>query len=99
MQIIVKVGPEMARSRKARGLTQAELAAVVGVSQRMIAAIEGDERRPSADLAQRIGAELGFPWTVFFDQSVADEYQWTEDSEPGKTGTKGVNVDALGEGT
>lgn len=95
MVLKVRVGEEMARIRKGKKMTQAELAAVVGVSQRMIAAIEGDERRPSADLAQRIGAELGFPWTVFFDQSVADEYQWTEDSVPGKTGTKGVNVDAF----
>jgi transcriptional regulator with XRE-family HTH domain len=77
MVLKVRVGEEMARIRKGKKMTQAELAAVVGVSQRMIAAIEGDERRPSADLAQRIGAELGFPWTVFFDQTVADEYRWT----------------------
>ena len=61
-------GAEMARLRKAKGLTQAELGQTVSVSQRMIAAIEGGERRPSPELAQRIGAELGMPWTRFYDE-------------------------------
>lgn len=69
MIIRTQVGAEMARLRKAKGLTQAELAAMMGVSQRMIAACEVGERRPSAELAQRIGAELGFPWTRFFEKS------------------------------
>lgn len=57
----------MARARKMKKLTQAELAASVGASQRTIAAIECGTRRPSPELAQRIGAELGFLWTVFFE--------------------------------
>ena len=57
MQIRCQVGAEMARARKAQRMTQAELAAKVNASQRMIAAIEGEERRPSVDLAQRIGGE------------------------------------------
>ena len=76
MRIKTQVGEEMARLRKAKKQTQAELAQIVGVTQRMIAAIEGGERRPSAELAQRIGAELGFPWTVFFDQDAADGFDW-----------------------
>ena len=62
-------GIEMARLRKEKKLTQAELAQVLGVSQRMVAACEAGERRPSPDLAQRIGAELGFPWTDFFKEN------------------------------
>ena len=61
-------GAEMARLRKERKLTQAELAQAICVSQRMIAALEAGERRPSVDLAQRIGQELGFSWTEFFEE-------------------------------
>lgn len=61
-------GAEMARLRKEKKLTQAELAQVLGVSQRMIAACEAGERRPSPGLAQRIGAALGMEWTEFFEE-------------------------------
>ena len=61
-------GAEMARLRKEKKLTQAELAQVLGVSQRMIAACEAGERRPSPGLAQRIGAVLGMEWTEFFEE-------------------------------
>ena len=66
-----EAGAEMARLRKEKKLTQAELAQVLGVSQRMIAACEAGERRPSPMLAQRIGMELGFPWTDFFEDGAA----------------------------
>lgn len=61
-------GAEMARLRKEKKLTQAELAQNLGVSQRMIAACELGERRPSPGLAQRISAELGIKWTDFFEK-------------------------------
>lgn len=61
-------GSEMARARKAKKMTQAELAAILGVSQRMIAACESGERRPSPEVAKRIGAELGMPWTDFYEE-------------------------------
>lgn len=87
MVLKVRVGAEMARLRKGKDLTQAELAQIAGCTQRMIAAIEGEERRPSPELAQRIGGELGFPWTVFFDQKAADGYDWGNE--------KSDNVDAF----
>ena len=59
---------EMARLRKEKKLTQAELAQILGISQRMVAACEAGERRPSVELAQRIGAELGISWTEFFEE-------------------------------
>ena len=65
-------GAEMARLRKEKKLTQAELAQNLGVSQRMIAACELGERRPSPELAQRIGAELGIEWTDFFKDEKAE---------------------------
>lgn len=64
-------GAEMARLRKEKKLTQTELAQILGVSQRMVAACELGERRPSAGLAQRIGTELGMPWTLFFEEGGA----------------------------
>ena len=49
-------------------MTQAELAQNLGVSQRMVAACESGERRPSPGLAQRIEAVLGLSWTEFFEE-------------------------------
>ncbi len=65
-------GAEMARLRKEKKLTQAELAQNLGVSQRMVAACELGERRPSPGLAQRISAELGIKWTEFFEDGVTE---------------------------
>ena len=62
-------GAEMARLRKEKKLTQAERAQILGVSQRMVAACEAGERRPSPGLAQKIGAELGIPWTDFYKEN------------------------------
>lgn len=67
MDRVNSAGSEMARLRKERKLTQSELAQMLGITQRMVAACESGERRPSPGLAQRIGAELGFPWTAFFE--------------------------------
>jgi putative transcriptional regulator len=61
-------GAEMARLRKKKKLTQAELAQILGISQRMVAACEAGERRPSVELAQRIGAALGFSWIRFYEE-------------------------------
>lgn len=58
----------MIRKRKEKKLTQAELAQLVGCSQRAIAGYELRERRPSVPMAQRIGEILGFPWTQFFEE-------------------------------
>ena len=56
----------MVQKRKEKKLTQAELAQLVGCSQRAIAGYELDERKPSVPMAQRIGTVLGFPWTGFY---------------------------------
>ena len=61
-------GEKMARLRKKKGLTQAEFAQALGVSQRMVAAIEAGDRRPSVELAKKIGQKLGFWWTEFYEE-------------------------------
>lgn len=64
----IVAGEKMAKLRKEKGWTQSELAQRLGVSQRMVAACEAGERRPSVDLAKRIGHELEMPWTEFFEE-------------------------------
>lgn len=59
----------MVQKRKEKKLTQAELAQLVGCSQRAIAGYELDTRKPSVPMAQRIGQTLEFPWTSFFEES------------------------------
>jgi transcriptional regulator with XRE-family HTH domain len=54
-------GRWLQRRRKALGLTQAELGAHVGASAAAIRKIEADERRPSADIASRLGQHFAIP--------------------------------------
>lgn len=61
------------KARKAQKLTQAELAQIVGVSQRAIASYELKERRPSIDVAKRIGEALGIHWPQIFDEEAESE--------------------------
>lgn len=58
---------DMAARRKERKLTQSELGQLCGVAQRTVAAYESGERRPSPEVARKIGEALGFSWTVFFE--------------------------------
>ena len=67
-----EAGAEMARLRREKKLTQAELAQILSVSQRMIAACEAAERMPSPELAQRIEQELELPWTAFYQECATE---------------------------
>ena len=58
---------DMAAKRKEHKLTQSELGQICGVAQRTVAAYESGERRPSPEVARKIGEALGFPWTAFFE--------------------------------
>ena len=66
MNTMSPAGREMARLRRERGLTQGELAQKLGISQRMVAAIEAGERTPSVGLAKQIGRALEMLWTAFY---------------------------------
>jgi len=57
----------MVEKRKEKKMTQGELGQIVGCSQRAIAGYELGERKPSVQMAQRIGRVLEFPWTSFFE--------------------------------
>ncbi|MBB5324887.1 transcriptional regulator with XRE-family HTH domain [Anoxybacillus tepidamans] len=49
------------------GLTQKEIAKLVGISRSTYAMIENGERNPSVPVAKRIADALKFDWTIFFD--------------------------------
>ncbi len=52
--------------RRQRGLSQFEVSKLIDMSQQGYGAIENGKRRPSPDLAQKIGKVLNFDWTKFY---------------------------------
>jgi transcriptional regulator with XRE-family HTH domain len=52
------LGERIARIRKERGFTQVELAAKIGIIQTLVSAVEGDERKLSAEMAVRFAQAL-----------------------------------------
>lgn len=55
--------------RKARGLRQKEVADAVGVSQPTYWQYEHGIVTPGVDIAKKLGAFLGFDWTVFYSDA------------------------------
>lgn len=54
--------------REKKGMTQSAVAAAVGIAQPSYFEIEKGISTPKPETAQRIGRELGFPWTAFFEE-------------------------------
>lgn len=54
--------------RTSKGLTQLEVANKCGISRSYYADIEGGYRNPKVSTAKDIANELGFDWTVFFEE-------------------------------
>ncbi len=52
--------------RKERGLEQFEVSQLADITQQYYSYIECGMRRPSPDIAQKLGEILGFDWTLFF---------------------------------
>jgi len=48
--------------------TQAEVAALCGISQNYYSYIETGEKRPAVDTAKKIASALGFDWTLFYEE-------------------------------
>jgi len=59
--------------RKKRGLTQQQLAELVGVDRTLISKIESGAATPSVTTAKKIAAVLGFDWVKFFEDDSNDE--------------------------
>lgn len=53
--------------RNATGMTQADLAARIGVSRQAVIAIETDKHSPSLDLAYKIAAVFDLPVEAIFE--------------------------------
>ena len=53
------LGEPIARIRKERGFAQVELASRIGIIQTIVSAVEGDERKLSAEMAVRFAQALG----------------------------------------
>ena len=50
-----------------KGLTQEEVAQIVGVNRASLSKVESGKTSPSVRLAQRLGAALDFDWTLFYE--------------------------------
>lgn len=57
------IGAKIQEARRARGLSQAELAGKIGVSAAYISQLESGDRIPSAALCRKIGEVTNHTWT------------------------------------
>lgn len=53
--------------RRQKGLTQAELSRVLGVSQQSISKYENGERKLPVDIAKKLGKYFNVEWTSFYE--------------------------------
>ena len=57
---------ELEKIRFKKGLSQEAVAKACGISRAAYTNIENGKRKPSPELAQKIGKVLGFDWTLFY---------------------------------
>ena len=65
---------------KDKGLTHQEVADGVGIDRAYFTQIVNGYRRPSPNVAQKLGSFLGFNWTIFYNKICGEK--------PQKTGTE-----------
>ena len=58
---------ELKHLRKAKHMTQDELAQKIGIERVSYCNIENGKRRPSVEVAKKIAEVLDFDWTKFFE--------------------------------
>lgn len=58
--------------REQRGMTQAKLASMVGVTQVAISLIETGERRPSVQMAKKIASVLNIAWPDLYADEIEE---------------------------
>ena len=56
-----------------KDVTMRQVADQAGISESMYCLIESGKRRPSPEVAKRIGVFLGFDWTKFYDDKPINE--------------------------
>ncbi len=72
---------DLAAYRRKNGLTQDAVASAACIARVTYTNIENGRRRPSPDVAKRIGAVLGFDWTEFFSDD-REENAHENDARP-----------------
>lgn len=68
-QQLTRVGDAVKNARQARGMTQSELAALLGINSKTISAIEVSRVEPSVTQIQAIAASLGEPVGYFLGEA------------------------------
>lgn len=58
-EVIMELGTNMEKARKAKGMTTVELAAAAGVKPQFISQIENSKRSPSLKILQKLASALG----------------------------------------
>lgn len=56
--------------RELKKLTQLDVSKSAGIKRPSYSLIENGSRRPSPEVAMKLGKLLGFDWTRFFDEEV-----------------------------
>lgn len=56
------------RIRNERGLSQKDIANFIGTTTTFYTYVENGQRRPSPEIAQKIGKILDFDWTRFYSK-------------------------------
>lgn len=59
----------LSKIRETKGLSQYQVAEKCGISRSYYADMEQGRRNPKVDTAKAIASELGFDWTLFFEQN------------------------------
>ena len=72
MDVRKRVGINLQRLRRDKGLSQEELAHRADVDQTYLSGVEGGKRNPSIDVLGRIATALGIDIEEFFRRSRAD---------------------------
>lgn len=67
--------------------THEEVAQLVGIKRQYYSMIENGTRTPSVGVAKKIGAVLGFDWTIFFNDLGNETF--TKGGHSNATGTDG----------
>lgn len=61
--------------RDSKGLTQEQVAILSGISRSHYTHIEQGTKTPSVNVAKRIAKQLGFDWTIFFEDKSSSKEQ------------------------
>lgn len=68
-KVVKRLNRTLKELRVTRGFTMLQVATQSGISEAMYCQIENGKRRPSPEVAKRLGEILGFCWTRFYDDT------------------------------